>query len=292
MQKIIPCLWFDNQAEQAINFYASIFKHAKIGHITRYGEAGPGPEGSVLTVSFELEDLAFTALNGGPEFTFSPAISFFVNCETPQEVDRLWERLADGGNVLMELGSYPFSEKYGCVEDQFGVSWQLHLANHKPKIVPSFLFVGEQHGNAEEAIRFYTSLFQNSNILSLERYNAGEHQPAGTVKYARFELDGQQFTAMESNGEHPFTFTHAISLIVNCKTQEEVDELWEQLSAGGEAEQCGWLKDKYGVSWQIFPTILGEMLSDTDTQRSQRVMKAMLQMHKLDIYALQQAYEG
>jgi predicted 3-demethylubiquinone-9 3-methyltransferase (glyoxalase superfamily) len=155
MQKITPYLWFDNQAEEAANYYVSIFKNSKIVNIARYGEAGPGPAGTVLTVAFELEGQDFVALNGGPQFTFSPAISFFVNCET----------------------------------------------------------------------------------------------------------------------------------------QDEVDELWEKLSEGGAAEQCGWLKDKYGVSWQIIPAVLIEMLNDPDPEKSPRVMKAMLQMDKIDIDGLKQAYE-
>ena len=155
MQKITPFLWFDNKAEEAMNFYVSIFKNSKKGHVTRSGEGGPGPKGTVMSVTFQLDGQEFMALNGGPHFTFSPAISLFVN----------------------------------------------------------------------------------------------------------------------------------------CKTQEEVDELWEKLSEGGEKSQCGWLKDKYGLSWQIIPSALGEMLGDTDPEKSKRVMQAMLQMKKIEISGLKQAYE-
>lgn len=291
MQKIIPCLWFDNQAEEAMHFYTSIFQQAKIGNVTHYRETEPGPTGSVMTTSFELLGQEFVALNGGPQFKFSPALSFLVNCETEAEVDHLWEKLSSGGTVLMPLDTYPFSEKYGWVEDHFGVSWQLNLTGEKPKIVPSFLFAGEQHGKAEEAMQLYTSLFNNGKILRTERYSTSEGEPEGTVKHATFELDGQEFTAMDSSRAHPFTFTPALSLLVNCETQKEVDELWEKLSAGGIEEQCGWLRDKYGVSWQIIPTLLGRLLSDPDTEKSQRVMKAMLQMKKIDLSTLRQAYE-
>lgn len=291
MQKIIPHLWFDNQAEEAMYFYTSIFHHSKVGTVTRYGEAGPGPLGSVMTASFELEGQPFVALNGGPYFTFSPAISFFVNCGTQEEVDALWKKLSAGGTVLMELGKYPFSEQYGWLEDRFGVSWQLNLASHTPKITPAFLFVGEHHGKAEEAIHFYVSLFEHSSLIRIERYGADEEAPEGTVKFALFSLSGQHFIAMESNREHPFTFTPAISFLVNCQTQQEVDQWWETFSLGGEQENCGWLRDKYGVSWQIVPTVLGELLSDPDPAKSQRVMQAMLQMRKIDIKTLQRAYE-
>jgi len=296
MQKITPYLWFDSQAEEAMHFYTSIFQHSKMAKISYYGEAGAEvsgkPKGTVLTVTFELEGLEFGALNGGPAFHFSPAVSFFVNCKTQEEVDELWKKLSAGGKALMKLDRYPFSEKYGWLEDKFGVSWQLNLASRTQKITPSFLFVGEQHGKAEEAMQFYTSLFKDSSIIRIERYGAGEGAPEGTVKHAMFSLNGQEFIAMESNGEHPFTFTPATSFLVNCETQEEVDELWNKLAQGGEIEACGWLKDKYGVSWQIVPTVLGEMLSDRDPQRSEKVMKAMLQMKKLDIQTLQQAYSS
>ena len=155
MQKITPFLWFDNNAEEAVNFYVSLFADSKINNITRYGEGGPGPEGQVMTASFELHGQEFMALNGGPHFTFSPAISFFVNCET----------------------------------------------------------------------------------------------------------------------------------------QEEVDELWDKLLKGGEAQQCGWITDRFGVTWQIIPSALGELLGDPDPAKSQRVMTAMLQMVKIDIQGLQRAYD-
>lgn len=153
------------------------------------------------------------------------------------------------------------------------------------KITPFLWF----DGKAEEAMKFYVAIFKNSKIVSISRY--GEEGPGakGTVMAATFQLEGQQFIAL--NGGPQFTFSPAISFVVNCETQEEVDELWETLSEGGEKQRCGWLKDKYGVSWQIIPTALGKMLSDADAGKSKRVMKAMLQMDKIDIEGLKQAYE-
>ena len=153
------------------------------------------------------------------------------------------------------------------------------------KITPFLWF----DGKAEEAANFYTSIFKNSKILNISRYGEEGPGPAGTVMTVTFQLDAQEFTAL--NGGPVFKFTEAISFFVNCETQQEVDELWEKLSEGGEEEQCGWLKDKYGVSWQIVPTALMEMLQDRDAEKSQRVMKAMLQMKKIDIETLRQAYE-
>jgi predicted 3-demethylubiquinone-9 3-methyltransferase (glyoxalase superfamily) len=150
--------------------------------------------------------------------------------------------------------------------------------------ITTFLTFNNQ---AEEAINLYVSIFPNSRILSINRYGERAPIPAGTVMSATFELDGQQFTAL--NGGPHFTFSDGISLFVGCQTQEEVDELWEKLSAGGSPGPCGWLKDKFGVSWQIIPTVLGELLGDPDPAKAQRVMQAMLQMSKLDIATLRQA---
>ena len=154
------------------------------------------------------------------------------------------------------------------------------------KITPNLWFDTE----AEEAANFYTSIFDNSKIVEVSHYGEAGPRPAGTVLTVTFELEGQQFTAL--NGGPEFKFNEAISLLVNCESQEEVDELWEKLSEGGEKGPCGWLKDKFGVSWQIVPTVLGQMLQDEDAERANRVMKAMLQMGKIEIEDLEKAYAG
>ena len=153
------------------------------------------------------------------------------------------------------------------------------------KITP-FLWFDDK---AEEAMNFYISIFRNSKIGSVTRYGEAGPGPKGTVMTATFQLDGQEFIAL--NGGPHFKFTEAISFSVNCETQEEVDELWEKLSEGGEKGRCGWLKDKYGLSWQVNPTVLGEMLQDKDPEKSKRVIEAMLQMDKIDIKSLKQAYD-
>ena len=143
---------------------------------------------------------------------------------------------------------------------------------------------------AEEAVNFYTSLFKNSRILDISRYGENMPKPAGTVMTVSFELDGQQFVAL--NGGPEFPFTEAISLFVNCETQEEVDHLWEKFTEGGEEGPCGWLKDKYGLSWQIIPNGLGELLSGPDPEKSQRAVQCMFTMNKIDLAKIRQAYEG
>ena len=153
------------------------------------------------------------------------------------------------------------------------------------KITPFLWF----DGNAEEAMNFYVSIFKNSKVLRVTRYGEAGPGPKGTVMSATFQLEGQNFFAL--NGGPQFSFTPAISFFVNCETQQEVDELWEKLSEGGEKQRCGWLKDKYGLSWQIIPSALGEMLQDKDAEKAKRVMKAMLQMDKIDMEGLKQAYD-
>jgi predicted 3-demethylubiquinone-9 3-methyltransferase (glyoxalase superfamily) len=297
VQKIMPCLWFDSQTEEAIALYMSCFAGSKIIELKRYPEGyseGPlsGMEGKVLTAIFELAGQRFMALDGGPTFKFTPAISLFVSCADEAEVDRVWERLADGGSILMPLQAYPFSPRFGWLADKFGVSWQVSLGARPQKIAPFLMFVGAQHGKAEEALRLYTSLFEHAAIERIERYGVGDDGQPGTVKHALFQLCTHDFMAIDSSFAHPFTFTEAISLYVECATQEEVDRLWATLSAHPDAEACGWLKDRYGVSWQIVPSVLGDLLNDPDPVKSGRVMDAMLQMKKLDIAALQTAYAG
>ncbi|NJD59041.1 MAG: hypothetical protein C3F13_17195 [Anaerolineales bacterium] len=293
MQKIIPHLWFDKEAKEAAELYVSAIPGSRITSTTTLNNT---PSGSTQIVSFELAGYAFQAISAGPYFKLNPSVSFHIKCQTKGEVDTIWERLAPGGQVLMELGSYPFSERYGWVQDKYGLSWQIIYsggAEIKQKITPAFLFVGGVCGKTEEAINYWTSVFSDSNIGHVMRYGKGEEpDKEGTVEYATFTLFGQEFGAMDSAYEHAFGFNEAISFLVNCDTQEEIDHYWRKLSAVPEAEQCGWLKDKYGVSWQIVPASMGKLMSGDDPDRIQRVTQAFLVMKKLDIAKLQEAYEG
>ncbi|MBP6911380.1 VOC family protein [Patescibacteria group bacterium] len=195
----------------------------------------------------------------------------------------------DGGKSLMEVGSYPFSERYGWVQDKFGISWQLFLGQEPKPIRPCMMFANAIYGKAEEAMTLYTSLFNNSTIVFTAPYEA----PQTGVMHAVFMLDGQEIIAMDAPGEHAFNFNEGISFVINCDGQEEVDHFRNKLIAdGGQESQCGWLKDKYGFSRQVVPKQLYEYLGGSDAAGSQRAMQAMLQMHKLDINVLKQAYEG
>lgn len=289
VQKITPFFWFDHQAEEAAQLYTSIFPNSKILNVVRNGEA-------VLTVNFSLNGQEFTAMNGGPHFKLTPAISIFAVCETEAETDAVWKALAAGGEVMIALDKYPWSEKYGWLNDRYGLSWQIafgKLADVGQQFTPSLLFVGEQHGRAEEAIHFYTSLFKNSSIGGILKYGAGGSDPEGTVQHAQFYLDGQTFMVMDNAAAHAFQFNEAFSFVIPCDTQEKIDFYWNTLTAdGGEESRCGWLKDKFGVSWQVVPPVLMELLGNPDAVKSQRAMQAMMQMKKLDIAALKAAFEG
>lgn len=296
-RQVIPNFWFDGEAEEAAKFYASVFENVSIGRTDYYTEAGKEIHGhnpgDVLTVEFEIEGQKFVALNGGPQFKINPAISFFVRCKSEAEVNMLWEKLSDGAEVRMPLGGYPFSKRYGWLSDKFGVSWQLNAVDGdiSQKIAPSLMFTQDQAGKAEEAMHFYTSIFPDSGIGLISRYEAGqEFDKEGTVNYGAFTIFGQEFVAMDSAQRHDFSFSEGVSLMVECETQQEIDDYWQKLSAVPEAEACGWLKDKYGVSWQITPTVMNDMFANGTPEQIERVMTTFMPMKKIDIAELEKAY--
>lgn len=293
MQKIVPHLWFDTEALEAANFYTTLFDDSKVNWKIIVKDT---PSGDSEQLSFTLAGLEFFAISAGPLFTFNPSISLAVQCETVEEVEGLWEKLIDGGHAPMELGQYPFSERYGWLVDRYGLSWQLiHVTEPvKQKIIPSLLFVKEQHGNAEAAINHYVSTFKNSSIGKFEYYGEemGEEY-TGKLTHSSFELEGLQMTAMDGGASlHDFAFNEAISLMVYCENQEEIDYYWEKLSAVPEAEECGWLKDQFGVSWQIAPRELNKLLLSEDEEATQRVVEAFLKMKKMNIAELRRAFKG
>ncbi len=294
---IVPCLWLDSQAEEAASFYTQTFPDGHIVGVSRYPEAidNPGgkPRGSVLTVEFSISGQRFTALNGGPQFVLNPTISFFVFTDTVADADRVFAALEEGGEVLMPIDSYPWSERYGWVQDRFGVSWQV-MSGREPAaatIVPCMMFAGARHGRAEEAMRFYAGVFPDGNVETVDRYTA-EEGPEGTVKHGRFVLAGQAMAAMDSHLEHTHSFNEALSLQIMCEDQVEVDRYWSALTDGGEEGPCGWLKDRFGVSWQVVPRDFADWMTKDDVAGRDRAFQAMLPMKKLDVAALQAAYAG
>ena len=298
--KIIPHLWFDKNAHEAARFYTSIFPNSKIKSTTIQNSPYSG---DFDIVSFELWGQEFMAIGAGPYFKFNPSISFVVNFapsrlkNASEMLDQVWSQLADGGTVLMPLGKYPYSKKYGWIQDKYGLSWQLILTNpegeERPEILPSLLFVNENAGKAEEAMNFYFTVFKNSKTGQIVRYPKGmEPDQEGTIMFADFLLEDQWFVVMDSARNHEFNFNEAISFLVNCDSQDEIDGYWEKLSAVPEAEQSGWLKDKYGISWQIVPKELDEMMTKGSPEQIARMNSVMLKMKKLDLVQLRKAYEG
>lgn len=301
MQKIIPHLWFDTQAKEAAEFYATVFPDARVTSVTTL----PGtPSGDAQIVSFSIGEFAFMAISAGPYFKINPSISFMLNYDPSRDpqarehLDAAWEKLSAGGTALMPVGEYPFSKRYGWIQDKFGVSWQLILTEPagepRPFIVPSLLFTNERSGKAEEATDFYLKTFRNAKRGTVARYEADTQmgQKKGDLMFTDVQLEGQWFAAMDGGTVHAFGFGEGVSLIIKCADQAEIDYYWEKLSAVPAAEQCGWLKDAYGVSWQVAPAAMDRMMTEGTPEQIARVTQAFLPMKKFDLAALERAYNG
>ncbi len=290
-QKITTHLWFDKEAKEAAAFYVSLFKDSKVKNITTITGT---PSGDCDIVTFKLAGQDFMAISAGPYFKFNPSISLFVVFDNEAEIKKAWDKLIKGGKALMPYDTYPWAHKYGWLQDKYGLTWQLSWSEHHKlaqKITPLLMFTKDGAGKTKEAIETYTKIFPNSKIEMLVPYEKGEGDKEGFIKHSRFTLDGQHFMAMDSSGPHKFIFNEAISFVVKCDTQKEIDYYWEKLSAVPESEQCGWLKDKYGVSWQIVPSVMDEMMTSGDREKIDRVTRAFLKMKKFDIAKLKEAYD-
>lgn len=295
--KIVPHLWYDKEAKEAAEFYTSIFPESRVLHVTTIKDT---PSGDADIVTFELWGQKFMSISAGPYFNFNPSISFMVNFDPSRlpnasdKLEQVWNKFIDGGIALMPLGQYPFSEKYGWVQDKYGLTWQLILTkaegDERPSMIPSLLFVEEQYGKAEEAMQFYLSVFKNTKQGQIARYPKGmEPDKEGTIMFSDFCIEEEWFTAMDSAHAHKFQFNEAVSFMVYCDTQEEIDYYWEKLSAVPKAEQCGWLKDRFGISWQIVPSKMEETMSKGTPDQIQRVNQAIQKMKKLDIEEIERA---
>lgn len=283
---IFPCLWYDGDARSSADFYCEVFG----GKIT---------VDSPVVINIELFGQRLMLLNGGPQFEKNASVSFMVLCETEEEVDKYWKPLSEGGMVLMELGEYPWSKKYGWVRDKFGVTWQVYLGMQgNQKIIPTLMYIHENNGKAMEAMELYTGIFPNSKIESVLKYGEGvgneTHEEPENVQHAAFTLDNYTFFCMDNSYDHKFDFNEGISMVVMTDSQEETDHLWNSLTAdGGQQSMCGWLKDKFGLSWQIVPKRLLELMNDfNNPQKAQNVVEAMLQMKKIVIADLESAYNS
>jgi predicted 3-demethylubiquinone-9 3-methyltransferase (glyoxalase superfamily) len=294
-QKITPNLWFDGNAKEAVDFYVAAFRDGKVVNTVNYPNSAEegladfqlNMAGKPLVIDFELGKQRLSAINAGPEFRFNPSVSFMVNFDPSEDaqarehLDELWGKLIDGGEALMPLDEYPFSKRYGWVQDRYGLTWQLILTKPegepRPFILPSLLFADKNTNHAEEAVKFYLSVFKSSEQGTVARYTEQSGPAnAGSLMFADFMLDGQWFAAMDAGIEQNFTFNEAVSFAVACKDQAEIDYFWEKLSSVPESEQCGWCKDKYGLSWQIVPANMGELMQKPDAYAHMMQMKKIV----------------
>lgn len=286
MQRIVPNIWFDRNADEAAEFYASAFPDTLIDARVTYPTSDlpdfqADRAGETLTVDVVIDGYRLTLINGGPQFAPTPAISFFVNFDPSRmadargALDRLWERLSDGGIVLMPLDSYDFSEHYGWVADRHGVNWQLMLTDPtgepRPFIIPNLMFCGPAQGQARTAVDECVALFPDAAVGNRVTY-----PDSGEIVFSEFQLHGEWLTAMDSAVEQPFTFSPGLSLMVNARGQGEIDHLWDGLSALDSVEQCGWLQDRFGVSWQIVPDNMAELMERPGAYRRLLEMKKLV----------------
>jgi predicted 3-demethylubiquinone-9 3-methyltransferase (glyoxalase superfamily) len=270
---IHPCIWYNGNAKEAATFYCALFPNSKI--VTE----------TPMVVKWELAGQTFMGLNGGPMFNPNPSISFLVICEEDDEIETLWQQLSMQAQIMMPLSKYDWSERYGFLQDKYGLAWQLMKGKYSDvnqKITPTLLFVGKHFGKAEAAVKYYTEVIQPSAVDGMLFYTENEGPAAGSVKHSQFVLDGKAFMAMDGFGEHPFCFSEGISFVIECDNQIEIDYFWNTLTSnGGQESMCGWLKDKFGVSWQIIPRDIGVMLTDSKT--GQKAMEALMKMKKIEI---------
>lgn len=304
----VPHLWFDTQAVEAAEFYTAVFPESAI---TRTSVLKDTPSGDCNLVSFSLWGEFFEAISGGPGFQLNPSISFIVNFDplyfggaddtakdkAKQCQAEIWDKLTEGGQVMIPLDEYPFSVSYGWVQDRYGVSWQLMVTrpegDPRPHFTPAMMFTGENFGKAEEARAFYLDVFNNSSAGGLQHYGPGmEPNEEGTVMFSDMAIGERWLALMDSPNIHDFNFNEALSFIVYCDSQADIDHYWERLNVNPDGGQCGWLKDKYNVSWQILPSTMQDMIYEGSPEQVARLMAAATPMKKLDIAALQEAFDG
>lgn len=273
---IQTCLWFNQTAKEAREFYQSIFEDLEV------------KSENPMVSSVRMNGRDFLFLGGANQLTFNPSISFFLIFQTHEALEKKWKDLSKDGKILMELNTYPWSSLYGWCEDKNGISWQLMIHHTLPeKIIPALLFTQQNNGKAEEAIQYYTSFIPNSQINLMDRYVDGSGDKAGNIQHAQFLLNGQYFIAFESSYMHQFIFNDAISFVITCQNQDEIDFYWNSfIRDGGSPSKCGWIKDPFGVSWQIIPENMGQLMRHVNNAT---FMKVFMTMEKIDINALEKA---
>ncbi len=295
MQRIIPNLWFDGNAAEAVAFYEAVIPNTRHVHTEYYPTEGlldwqAHMAGKELVVTFEIDGYKMVGINAGPEFPMNPSVSFFLNFDPSvdpdarEHLDATWEALVDGGKVLMPLDSYDFSPRYGWLQDKYGTPWQLMLTDAagepRPFVIPCLLFGGPVFKLAADALAYYSETFPGSKIgANVPRPGDPSDPSTGSVMFADIQLLGQWFALMDSQPEQDFTFSCGVSLSIECEDQDEIDHYWDALSRVPQAEQCGWCADAFGVSWQILPRDMGQYMSKPGAYQK------MMSMKKIDLAA-------
>lgn len=289
MQRIVPNLWFDHNVTEAADLYLSAFPQGRVVSTQYYPEEGlpewqAAEAGLPLVVDFEIGGYRFSGINAGDEYRPNPSISFFVNfdpstdSQARQHLDEAWAQLTDGGIVRMPLQAYAHSPHYGWVEDRFGVNWQLMLTDpegeDRPFIIPCLTFGPNSSGDALAAMRYYSDVF-TARFGNVVPYPPEAGPMVDKVLFGEVQLVGQWFAAMDA-ADFDAPFTCGVSLMVHCADQAEIDRLWSHLSAVPDAEQCGWCADRFGVSWQIVPTNLEQLMGGADAIEKLYAMKKIV----------------
>lgn len=247
---IYPALWFDNQALEAFEFYCSVFPNSIV------------LEHNQTVVKASLSNQCFIGINGGPYFLPNPAISFTVICDSREEINALWQKLILGGASIIDLGHYSWNAYYGWVQDQFGYTWQLQLGNGsktQQHILPNLLFCGMHQNQCSQALQYYQKIFPEFQRHQLLRYPSGDLE--GKIQNSIFSLNHLKFIAKDSPHRHIFDFNESVSFVIPCKTQQEIDYYWNYFTEHGSESWCGWCKDVFGISWQVIPNNLAQILA-------------------------------
>jgi predicted 3-demethylubiquinone-9 3-methyltransferase (glyoxalase superfamily) len=273
---IYPCLWFDNNAREAAGYYKDVFEDVNILSENQ------------LVLMFEIYGVKFMGLKGGEMFRPNPAVSYFVYCGGDDaKIERLYASLSKGGRVMMPLEKYDWSAKYAWVEDRFGISWQLDIdaINNPQKIVPALLFANDKRAMVGEALSYYTSIFDDSRHIISFPIPSGSSMPDGALMFTQFRLKDLIFNAL-SGGEpvHEFDFCEGNSFVIECETQKEIDHYWSRFAEEGMESMCGWVRDKYGVWWQVIPSMLESLI--VNSGKGQQVGQALRQMKKIELDVL------
>ena len=290
MQKLIPHLWYNDNAREAATWYVSLFENSGIDQTTVIYDT---PSGDAELVDFHLANFHISSISAGPFFQFNPSLSFMVSCVDSSEVQRLYTAFSEGGTVLMPLDSYSFSPQYAWVQDRYGLSWQLiqdENLTEKTYIRPTLLFSGNSCGKALDAMDYYAKVFPNSSKGYVHHYGDGEAEDSrAKINYGELTLMGTPWVVMDNNFGGDYDFDEAFSFIIQCEHQGEVDDYWELLSFDPESEQCGWLKDQFNLSWQVTPRSISTMMATATEEEMRRLTKAFLPMKKLDIHLIEAA---